>query len=122
MIKIYYDAKARKFIAAEGNAYFMNNFVFGDRWNCWVNFDGSVKCTASETINKKYFAVCLNISSTGLVTLTKINGARRKNLKCFKIRNWPKTGIITLTGGAIEERNAFFNVISSYSIKESTKK
>lgn len=122
MIKIYYDAKARKFITAEGNAYFMNNFVYGDRWNCWVNFDGSVKCTASETINKKYFAVCLNISSTGLVTLTKINGARRKNLKCFKIRNWPKTGIITLTGGAIEERNAFFNVISSYSIKESTKK
>lgn len=122
MIKIYYDAKARKFIAAEGNVYFMNNFVFGDRWNCRVNFDGSVKCTASETINKKHFAVCLNISSTGLVTLTKINGARRKNLKCFKIRNWPKTGIITLTGGAIEERNAFFNVISSYYIKESTKK
>lgn len=123
MIKIYYDAKARKFIAAEGNVYFMNNFVFGDRWNCRVNnFDGSVKCTASETINKKYFEICLNISSTGLFTLTKINGARRKNLKCFKIRNWPKTGIITLTGGAIEERNAFFNDINSYySIKESKK-
>ena len=114
MIKIYYDAKARKFIAAEGAQYFKENFVFGDKWNCRVNYDGSIKCTASETINKMYFEICLKISKTGLVTLTKMSGGRRNDIKCFRIRNWPVTGVITLTGGPIEERNAFFNDINHY--------
>lgn len=122
MIKIYYDAKARKFIAAERAQYFKENFVFGDKWNCRINYDGSIKCSASETRKEKYYEICMKISSTGLVTLTKIIGGRRNIVKCFKISNWPKTGIITLTGGTIEERNAFFNDINSYySIKESEK-
>lgn len=114
MIRIIYDGKARKFTAAEGTQYFRKDFAFGDKWNCRVNYDGSVKCTASETINKRYCEICLKISSTGLVILTKMNGGRRNDIKCFRIRDWPVVGVITLTGGPIEERNAFFNDINSY--------
>lgn len=114
MMKIYYDAKARKFIAAEGVQHFREDFAFGDKWNCRVNYDGSVKCTAAETINGRYYEICLKISRIGLITLTKMNGGRRNYIKCFKIRNWPVEGVITLTGGPIEERNAFFNDMKSY--------
>ena len=119
MIKIIYDAKAKKFIAAEGAEYFKENFIFGDKWNCRVNYDGSVKCTASDTIKGRYFEACLKIGRTGLVTFTKMTGGRRNDIRCFRVRNWPVVGVITLTGGPIEERNAFFYDIDTKNQKKS---
>lgn len=114
MIRIIFDAKKKKFIAAEGAEYFKEDFVFGDKWNCRVNYDGSVKCTATDTIKGRYFEICLKISKTGLVTINKMKGGVRNNISCFRVRNWPLVGVITLTGGTIGERNAFFNDINSY--------
>ena len=120
MLKIIFDAKEKKFIVVEGAEYFKEDFVFGDKWNCRVNCDGSVKCTAVDTINGRYFEICLKITKTGLVTVNKMKGGIRKNIRCFRVRNWPVVGVITLTGGPIEKRNAFFNDINSY--KEPEKK
>lgn len=109
MLRIIYDARKNKFTAVEGSKIFREDYVFGDKWNCYARYDGSVKCMACETINGRYFEICLKISPKGLVTITKMKGGTRNVVKCFKVRNWPNVGIITLSSGPVENRNAYYN-------------
>lgn len=114
MLEIIFDAKQKKFIAAEGAKIFQPNYVSGDGWCCRVNSDGSVRCLAAEPRKNKYLEICCKISSRGFFKVTKMERGARRGTKCFRVKNWPVVGVISLTGGPIEERNAFFNDINSY--------
>ena len=116
MVEIIYDAKQHKFIAAEGSERFSPNFVFADKWNCRVYEDGSVKCSSADIVDGKYFETNLKINKSGLVTVCQMKNRIRSGIKCYKIRNWPVVGIITLTGGNIENRTASFVDIKLYRI------
>lgn len=114
MLKIIYDAQKRKFIAAEGAQIFRDDFVFSDKWNCRVCYDGIVKCIARDIVNEKYYEIYLKISPKGLVTISKMEDGKRNLTKKFRVKGWPCTGIIKLTGGPIENRNAYYNNLNSY--------
>ena len=114
MLKIIFDGKERKFLASEGAERFLPDFVFGDKWNCRVRSDGCVTCSASETINGRYYETTFKISTSGLVTLNKTSGGIRKHVMCYKVRNWPIVGVISLYSGPIEERRVYFTDVNLY--------
>lgn len=113
MIKILYDAKQNEFVAVEGAEVFRMDLVRGEKWECRTRWDGSVKCTTSGMVDGKYLETTLRISSNGFFRVSRIKEGTKNNVKCFKIKDWPVVGVITLTNGPIEERNAYFEKIAS---------
>ena len=114
MLKIIFAPCEKRFIAAEGSKFFRSDYVFGNGWNCRVNYDGSVKCTVTDTKNGKYIETCFKISKDGLVSMSRFKEGTRYPILRYRIKGWPVTGVISLTGGPIEERKVFFKDINSY--------
>ncbi len=114
MLEIIFDAKEKKFTSAEGAKISEPNYVSGDGWYCRVNPDGSVRCITTEPRKDRYFEICCKISNRGFFRVTKMEHGIRRGIKCFRVKNWPVVGVISLTGGPIEKRNAFFNDINNY--------
>lgn len=109
MLKIFFDGN--KFIVAQGARVFKHNLVSGNGWNCRINRDGSIKCVATDKKKGKYVRTSFKISILGLTTITKMEGGVRHEHLRYRIRNWPISGVILLTGGDDEERRASFNKV-----------
>lgn len=113
-LKVIYNPIQKRFIAAEGAEIFKEDYVYADKWNCRVRYDGNVKCTACDSVNGKYYELCLKISPRGLVTISNVEGGTRNYLKSFRIKGWPCNGVIKLTGGPIQKRNAYYINVDFY--------
>lgn len=102
------EIKGGKFVGTRGAEVteFRPDFVHGDGWRCKLYEDGSIRC---KKIIDNTHTISLKISRYGYATLAQISNGERKELRKYKLRRWPRDGIITLmTGENVEKTYAYF--------------
>lgn len=89
---------------------FKENFVRGNGWKVQYYPDGSIRCKASlRRQNGEERWVLFKISQYGYVRLSKMSGGEIRELKAFRLKEWPCDGVLYLSDGNLYARYAYFH-------------
>lgn len=101
------EIKEGKFVSAQGGGVseFRSDFVHGNDWRCKFYDDQSIRC---KCIVENDQIVSFKISQFGYATLARTCGGERTEIRRYKLRRWPRDGVITLVKGDIDETFAYF--------------
>ena len=101
----------------ESNGKYQNKFekkrVEGNGWIARIEKDGTIKCEAKRTCSDGEYCIRYNVKNNGYakLTLKTPNSKEVKNLRYGFVTpkgEGIKNGVLTLSGGRIDERFAYF--------------